>query len=246
MKALITGGTSGIGKEIANILDEKGYELLIVGSRSNYDVSQYKKASYIACDLVCQSEIKKLIEIIDNDNFDIFIDNAGFGYFGSFLTTDDEKEIKMIDLNCKAMQILLKAMLRKMYEKNSGKILVTSSIAAYASAPYMSTYYATKAYEYRLVRGYQQELKLMKSKVSISLLCPGPVATSFEKTANCDFSMKPQSPKYIAAIAVKNLLKNKKVILPSVKIKMLAFLSKIAPENIVLITTTKSAKKRGK
>lgn len=53
MKALITGGTSGIGKEIANILDEKGYELLIVGSRSNYDVSQYKKASYIACDLVC-------------------------------------------------------------------------------------------------------------------------------------------------------------------------------------------------
>lgn len=58
--------------------------------------------------------------------------------------------------------------------------------------------------------------------------------------------MKPQSPKYIAAIAVKNLLKNKKVILPSVKIKMLAFLSKIVPENIVLITTTKSAKKRGK
>ena len=152
----------------------------------------------------------------------------------------------MIDLNCKAMQILLKAMLRKMYEKNSGKILVTSSIAAYASAPYMSTYYATKAYEYRLVRGYQQELKLMKSKVSISLLCPGPVATSFEKTANCDFSMKPQSPKYIATIAVKNLLKNKKVILPSAKIKMLAFLSKIVPENIVLITTTKSAKKRGK
>ena len=117
MKALITGGTSGIGKEIANILDEKGYELLIVGSRSNYDVSQYKKASYIACDLVCQSEIKKLIEIIDNDNFDIFIDNAGFGDFGSFLTTDDEKEIKMIDLNCKAMQILLKAMLRKIQEK---------------------------------------------------------------------------------------------------------------------------------
>ena len=59
MKALITGGTSGIGKEIANILDEKGYELLIVGSRSNYDVSQYKKASYIACDLVCQRNYRQ-------------------------------------------------------------------------------------------------------------------------------------------------------------------------------------------
>lgn len=244
MLALITGGTSGIGLDIAKILDSKGYELIIVGSRSEFDTSSFLKAKYIQCDLTDEDELNSFLMQLKDFDLDVFIDNAGFGDIGTFDKTSDEKESLMIDLNIKAMHFLLKEVLKKMKEKNRGYVLVTSSLAAYATSGYMATYYATKAYSYSLALGYRRELKDLKSKVKLSVLCPGPTKTEFEKTANVKFLIKPAKSFKVAKVAVKKMFKGKGIIIPSVRFKVYAFLGKISPTLFANRVISKSARKR--
>lgn len=97
----------------------------------------------------------------------------------------------------------------------------------------MSTYYATKAYVVSLTEGISEELRRSKSNVKISILCPGPVKTNFNNVANVKFSIPSQSSEYVAKKAVECMLKNKLIIIPGVKIKMVKFFSKIIPDKIL-------------
>lgn len=110
--------------------------------------------------------------------------------------------------------------------------------------PLMSTYYASKSYVTRLSRGIAKELEKAKSNVKISILCPGPVDTNFNKTAGVNFSIKPMSSQYVTEYAIKNALKGKLTIIPGIKIKCLHILSKIAPEKIVAEFTYRNQKKK--
>lgn len=108
----------------------------------------------------------------------------------------------------------------------------------------MSSYYASKAYVTKLSRGIAKELNKNKSKVKISILCPGPVDTNFNRTAGVKFSIKPMSSKYVAKYAIKYALKGKLTIIPGVKIKILHILSKIIPESIITEFTYYNQKKK--
>ena len=139
----------------------------------------------------------------------------------------------MIRTNVIAYHILTKLYLKKMMKKNSGKILNVASIAGFIPGPLMATYYSTKAYVVRLSESIRTELKKQNSKVQISILCPGPVNTNFNKVADVEFALKGLSSEYVAKYAVEKLLKGKFYIVPGWKIKLAKIGAKLAPTNLV-------------
>lgn len=246
MKALITGASSGIGRDIAKKLSEKGYDLILVAR----DLEKLEKV---------KNEIKTTVEIVSMDvskvenceklheqfkDVDILVNNAGFGDCGDFTKTKLEKEINMIETNIVAYHVLTKLYLKDMKQKNSGKILNVASIAGFMPGPLMATYYATKSYVVRLSESLREELRRDKSKVQISILCPGPVDTNFNKVADVQFALKGLSSEYVAKYAVEKFLKGKFYIVPGWKIKLAKFASKIAPNNIVAMVSYNMQKRK--
>ena len=163
-------------------------------------------------DLNIKENCYKLYE--NEKNIDVLINNAGFGLFGEFAETDLEKEITMINTNITAVQILTKLYLKDMIKKDKGNILNVSSIAGFMPGPLMATYYSTKAYVVRLSEAIREELKKESSKVQISILCPGPVDTNFNKVADVQFALKGLSSEYVAKYTTDKLFKGKFYIVP--------------------------------
>ena len=173
MRALITGASSGIGRDMARVLSKKGYELVLVArdeeSLKKLQSELKTKTKIVSMDLTKTENCKNLYE--QEKDIDLLINNAGFGDCGYFDETELDKDLAMIDTNIKAYHILMKLYLKDMVEKNSGKILNVASIAGFMPGPLMATYYATKAYIVRISESIRQELKKKNSKVQISILC---------------------------------------------------------------------------
>ena len=175
---------------------------------------------------------------------DLLINNAGFGDYGEFTQTSLEKELKMINTNITAVHILTKLYLIDMKKKNKGQILNVASIAGFMPGPLMSTYYATKNYVVRLSEGIREELKRENSSVKISILCPGPVSTNFEKNANIGFNFNGISSEYVARYALNHL--NKFYIVPGFFIRVSRIIMKIIPSSIIskIIYSIQSKRKK--
>jgi len=236
MKALITGASSGIGRDMARYLSTLGYDIIAVAQneeRLKALQSELKtNVEIISMDLSKKENCINLYEKTKNENIDLLINNAGFGVFGTFDETDLEREISLINTNITAVHILSKLYLKDMIKKDSGRILNVSSIASFAPGPLMVAYYASKAYVTRMSQGIYRELKKKKSNVHISVLCPGPVATNFNNVAGVHFSIKELSSQYVAKYAIDKTLKNKLVIVPGFLNKVMRILSKIAPSKL--------------
>ena len=235
MKALITGASSGIGRDMARALSKKNYELILV-ARDKEKLEELQKelktkTKIIAMDLTKTENCKKLYE--QEKNIDLLINNAGFGDCGYFDKTELEKDLAMIDTNIKAYHILMKLYLKDMVEKNSGKILNVASIAGFMPGPLMATYYATKAYVVRISESIRQELKKKKSKVQISILCPGPVATNFNKVANVNFHLREANSMDVAKYTIKKLEQGKFYIIPGIDVKIAKYCGHIVPDTVL-------------
>ena len=235
MKALDTGASSGIGRDIARELSKKGYDLVLVArdlDKLNEVKAELKtNVEVVGMDISKVENCKQLHE--KYKNIDLLVNNAGFGDWGYFTKTKLEKEISMIETNIIAYHTLTKLYLQDMKEKNKGTILNVASIAGFMPGPLMATYYATKNYVVRLSEAIREELKREKSKVQISILCPGPVNTNFNKVADVQFALKGLSSEYVAKYAVQKFLKGKFYIVPGWKIKLAKLGCKIAPTNLV-------------
>ena len=250
MKALITGASSGIGYSMAKYLSSLGYDLILV-ARNKEKLQKIQKeiktdVKIVVADLSQESKLKDLYVLCKNDNIDVLINNAGFGTFGDFNSTDLALEMNMIDVNIKAVHILTKLFLKDMIKRNSGYILNVSSSASFQAGPLMSTYYATKSYVTKLTLAIYEELRREKSKVHISCLCPGPVKTNFNDVANVDFSIKGLDSDYVAKYAIDKMLKNKTIIVPGFKMKTILFFNKIAPTKLALKAVYKNQKRKKK
>ena len=236
-KAIVTGASSGIGKDIAIELAKKNYDLVLV-SRDIDKLNKVKEqinnvqVEVISKDLSIEQNCIDLFEQLKNEKIDILINNAGFGLFGEFADLSLEKELSMIKTNIIAMHILTKLFLQKMKKENSGYILNVASIAGFMPGPLMSAYYASKAYVVRLRQAIREELKKEKSNVKVGLLCPGPVDTNFNNVAGVTFNLPALSSKYVAKYTVNKLLKNKFYIVPGIQIKAVRFFAKIIPDSI--------------
>ena len=167
MKALVTGASSGIGKEIAYYLASLGIDLIIV-ARNKENLEKIKKdvnvnVKIITMDLITRDNVFKLYDMVKNDDIDILINNAGFGLFGTFDETDLDREMEMIDLNVTTYHILTKLFLIDFLKKDSGYILNVCSSAGFMAGPRLSTYYATKNYITKLTLAINEELRQKKT-----------------------------------------------------------------------------------
>ena len=250
MKALITGASSGIGREMAIYLSSLGFDLILV-SRSKEKLEEISselktKVKLVVIDLASEKHAKDLYMITKNENIDLLINNAGFGLFGDYNEVNLTTELKMIDLNVKAVHILTRAFLKDMTKKNKGAILnVASSAGLLKGGPLMSTYYATKGYVVDFTLAIYEELRRNKSKVQIGVLCPGPVRTNFNDVAGVEFNLSSLDAKCVARYAIDKFLKDKKtIIVPGFSVRMGIFFTRFLSRKKLLKITYKMQRRK--
>lgn len=238
MKAIVTGASSGIGRDMAIYLGSLGYDLILVSrdiNRLNETASKINtNVEICTMDLCGRDNCFKLYDKYKDEDIDLLVNNAGFGLVGNTWETDINKEMKMIDLNVTAVHILTKLFLQDMVKKDKGRILNVASVAGLLVGPTFNTYYATKNYVTKWTMGIYEELKKAKSNVHISCLCPGPVDTNFNKVAGVSFVIKGLSSEYVAKYGIDKCLKNKMLIIPGVAVRIGAFFGKIIPYKLLL------------
>ena len=250
MKALITGASSGMGRDMAYYLASLNYDLILVARRKNrlQEIKDNVKVNVkiIELDLSKEENVFKLYDKVKKDNIDMLINDAGFGLFGMFYKTDLNRELEMINVNVKAYHILTKLFLQDFVKKDSGYILNVCSSAGFMAGPRLNTYYATKNYITKLTMAINEELRQMKSNVVISALCPGPVSTEFNKVAKGKFAIKEANSKDVAKYAIDNLLKRKMLIVPTLRMKLTLFAMRFAPYRLQLIVAYHIQKRKSK
>ena len=248
MRALITGASSGIGRDIAKELARRGYDIVIV-ARSEDKLNELKneinnvQVESIPMDISNLDNCKELYNKVGY--VEILVNNAGFGLFGKFNTTDIDREMEMVDLNVKSLHYLTKLFLKDMVEKDNGYILNVASIAGHLPGPFMSTYYATKHYVFNLSESINEELKKDKSHVRVGTLNPGPVETNFNKVANVKFNLSSITSEYVAKYTVDRMLKGKTDITPGFGVRCTRFFAKVVPDTLMAKIVYNTQKKRG-
>jgi short-subunit dehydrogenase len=228
MTALITGASSGMGRDMARYLAELGYDLILTARREDRllelkDELNNVNVEVIPLDLSKAENCFKLYDMTKDKNVEFLINNAGFGAYGKFVDVPLEKELELIDTNIKALHILTKLYIKDMIKKNKGYILNVGSAAGFLSGPTFSSYYASKNYVVRLTEAVHEEMRRDKINVKVSALCPGPVNTEFNKVANVNFAVGGLSSEYAAKYAIDKTLKGKMIITPGKLMKLAKF-----------------------
>ncbi|MBM3431265.1 MAG: SDR family oxidoreductase, partial [Bacteroidetes bacterium] len=192
--ALITGASSGIGKELAIIHASKGGNLVLIARREKelqelrgQIIESFNVTVHIfPIDLTEQEAVSSVVKFLSEKQItiDVLMNNAGFGGYGLFVDRSISKDLNMVELNIKTLIALTHAVLPSMKKQGSGFILNTASTAGFLPGPLQATYFATKAFVVSFTEAISYELK--DTGISVTALCPGPVKTEFEKTAGMD------------------------------------------------------------
>jgi uncharacterized protein len=244
--ALITGASSGLGKEFAQIHASKGGDLVLVArSKDKLEAlksdlqKQYGVSVYVIVkDLSDQYAPKAVYDELKGKKIqiDYLINNAGFGDFGLFAETNWEKQLEMINLNITCLTYLTRLFLPDMLENKDGKILNIASTAAFQPGPTMSVYFATKAYVLSFSEAIANELK--GTGVTVTALCPGATETGFKSAAALDDSNlfkgnQIATSKEVAEFGYSKMMEGKTVVIPGIMNNLLVQSVRFAPRNIV-------------
>lgn len=241
MIALVTGASSGIGREIARSLAKHGINLIITARRRDRLTALKKelaseygvKVKVVSADLSNENQCIMLHDLVKKYNIDIFVNNAGLGVFGNLWDTDFEQEMNMLDVNVRAFHILFKLFLTDFKKRNFGYILNTASAAGFFPGPGFSSYYASKAYVVRMTQAVAEELRAERSAVSVSMLCPGPVDTEFFERARVRFATTPIPCDVFVEKAVREMFEGKLMITPNAATTAGLYLSKLVPDTLL-------------
>ncbi len=244
--ALITGASSGIGLELANLFARDGNDLVLV-ARSEGKLRQIASrlegefgiaTRVLAADLAKPHAAQELVMTLNvhKVTIDALVNNAGFGLAGPFVATDLDKELEMIQVNIVALTELTKLLLPGMVTRRSGRILNLASTAAFQPGPLMAVYYATKAYVLSFSEAIADELR--DSGVTVTALCPGPTDTGFAAVASLEssrlFNMaKPMNSAAVARVGYEAMKRGKRVVIPGMRNKLLAQSIRITPRRMV-------------
>ena len=244
--ALITGASSGIGKELARIHASKGGNVVLVARRGAELESlrseledKYKiEVAIFQQDLSKSGAAKNVYEFCKEKNIEIeyLMNNAGFGGHGNFVERTLDKDVEMIHLNIQALVELSHLFLQDMKKRKSGKILNTASTAGYLPGPLQATYFATKAFVVSFTKGISHELKPFG--ISVTALCPGPVKTEFEFVAgmgNSEMFKKGATAHSTALKGYNAMMKGKRICISDPGLNFLIkFLLPIVPDAFLL------------
>ncbi len=192
--ALVTGASSGIGRELARYHAGLGGDLIITARRGDeldalkteLEAAHGVSVQTIALDLGAAGGADELYAQVQAlaVPIEILINNAGFGGHGAFIDRELDRDLAMIDLNVRALVTLCHYIGRDMAARGAGQILNVSSTASYMPGPLQATYFATKAYVSSFSQALDEELR--GRGVTVTVLEPGAVATEFMQTADLD------------------------------------------------------------
>ena len=255
--ALITGGASGLGIELAKLFAKEGINLYLVSSNPNNLKAakeelekDYKvEVETLALDLSNPANFPKVREYSTSKNLDIeyLVNCAGFGDQKDFKDMDIDLQLKMIELNCNCPMYLMRDYVNDFLAKNSGHILNIASLASFFPGPFMSTYHASKAFLLNISEAINRELK--GTNVHVTTVCPGPFTSGFVARAHNDYVFKknkPISAYKVATISMKAMKKNKAVTVIGFKNKLAVFASRFFSRNFLVNISAKTLKEHGK
>ncbi|MDD8048988.1 MAG: SDR family oxidoreductase [Thomasclavelia sp.] len=246
MYTLITGASSGIGKALAYRFASAGHNLILIArnlERLNSIKTELEKEYMIdiiviSKDLSLPDSAKEIYEYcLDNElEINVLINNAGFGYARDFISSDIDKQNQLIEVNIKTLMNLTYYFINDMKDLDKGYVLNISSIAATIPGPYMATYYASKAFVSSFSQALSYELK--DTNITVCALCPGPVNTNFETSADLIGKgmfkfLKPQEPENVAKVGYKALMKGTVLKYTSFIAYVVSFFARVLPKTIL-------------
>lgn len=241
---LITGASSGIGRELARFFARDGFALVLASrsaARLAPVVSQLRDAhgasvTTIPADLGKPDDIERLFSTLTASDIrvDVLVNNAGFGGAGRFSETSLEQELGMIALNVDAAVTLTKRLLPQMLENRRGRILNVASTAAFQPGPFQAVYFATKAFVLSFSEAIAEELR--DTGVTVTTLCPGPTETGF--AARAGFKSSPMmgarmDARSVAEVAYTATLRGERIVVPGVVNKMHAQAVRLTPRRLL-------------
>lgn len=250
--ALVTGATSGIGYELARCLARDGYNLILI-ARNELTLNEIKKSfeqefkvsvKILPRDLSLPNMALETHGELENEEFevDVLVNNAGFGVFGPFTSSSWERESAMIQLNATALTQFCKLFGRDMSRRGGGKILNVASTAAFFPGPLMAVYYATKAYVVSLSQAVREEFR--GTGVTVTVLCPGPTKTGFQKAAALENSglvkdRKMPSAEEVAVYGYKAMLRGQALAIHGFWNRIFVFCGKFLPRTLLAFAVRK-------
>ncbi|HJQ11395.1 MAG TPA: SDR family oxidoreductase [Gemmatimonadaceae bacterium] len=240
--ALVTGGSGGIGFELAKVLARNGFDIaLIARKRDTLEAAagqlegQHRvKVHVFAADLTRPDAPESIFDFLRNESIpiEVLVNNAGFGLGGEFAETDLDRELEMIQVNIAALTHLTKLFLPAMIKRRSGRILNLGSTASFQPGPLQAVYYASKAYVLSFSEALAEELR--NTGVTVTVLCPGPTATDFASTAGVGNSrlftlFGVADAADVAEFGFQAMMAGKRVAIPGIKNKIVAQANRFSP-----------------
>ncbi len=239
-RALVTGGSGGIGASFARHLARDGYDLVLVARRrealdtlaKDLRESRGCEVEVLVADLTRDEDLRAVEERVAAEPvLDLLVNNAGFGSSGDFADADTEVEVEQVQLNVIALMRLTRAALPRMVERGRGAIVNVSSLAALAPLPYSATYGATKAFVNSLTEALHEELR--GTGVRVQALCPGFTRTGFQARAGIDPETVPgfmwMDADAVAEASLAALERDEVLCIPGVGYRLLAGLQGALP-----------------
>lgn len=252
--AVITGASTGIGREFAQICAERGYDLVLIArsAQALEDLAagirekNRRSVRVIALDLSAVDASPKLWDSLSDvaAEIEILINNAGFGLTGFFSELDTEKQMDMVHLNIGAVTHLTRLFLPSMIARRRGYVLNVASTAAFQPGPLMAVYFASKAYVVMLSEALHNEVH--DKGVVVTTLCPGPTRTEFQSRAGMDASKLFSGPNVmdpctVAEIGFRAMMDGKSLVVAGRLNALMVFLTRFAPRQLAASMARKLA-----
>ncbi len=242
---LVTGASTGIGKELAHVCAENGRDLVLL-ARSQDKLEALGKTlqdrnsvrvEIVARDLAAPNAVERTRSEVEGRGLEIgtLINNAGFGNLGGFHETALDMQLSMLRLNIEALTELTHRFLPPMIARGRGQILNVASTAALQPGPFMAVYYATKAYVLSFSEAITEELR--GTGVTVTALCPGPTRTEFQARANMGGSRLArfglQDARPVAELGYRAMERGHAVAIPGLLNRLLALSVRLSPRAAV-------------
>ena len=254
---LITGASAGIGTALAHEFARQGHELLLIARREQklaeladaIAAKGHRKPLFLPVDLELADAVERIgdVMVMLGVEPDIVVNNAGFGLLGSAAELDRAEQLRMVDLNVRALTDLSLAFIASL-ERHQGGILNVASVAAFLPGPGMAVYYAGKAYVLSFSEALHRELK--SKGVRVTVLCPGPVPTEFQARAGVTADTFPplltRSAERVAREGYRGLKAGRRVVVPGFANKVVTSLIRFAPRPLLLRATDLHQQGRGR
>jgi uncharacterized protein len=248
--ALVTGASSGIGRELAKLLAADGLALALV-ARDRAALEEFAReieerhrglgVTVVPADLADPATPARLVRELERAGIavEVLVNNAGFGAAGRFAELDEGLQHRMVEVNVTALTRLTRLLLPPMLARGHGRILNVASTAAFQPGPGMAVYYATKAYVLSLSEALAVEVR--GSGVTVTCLCPGPTRTAFFARAGASDShllrLGATDAAEVARAGHRGLMRGDRLVVPGARNRLAALGAKFAPRRLALEVT---------